>query len=200
MINIINLNISNLASVLNAFDYLKINYRVSNSKKDIVNASHLILPGVGTFSAGMDSLKKNNIIDTLKEQIMVKKKPILGICLGMQMFFENSEESFGTQGLGLLKGQVIKLPKSEEYTIPRIGWASSYLEKDFLGLKKGDEADFYYIHSFYAKNKDKSDLAISTENIKITGAVSKENIFGTQFHPEKSHKTGLKILENFTKI
>lgn len=200
MITVIDLNISNLSSVLNALNFLKIKYKVSNSKEDIIKASHLILPGVGTFSAGMDRLKNKCILEVLKEQIITEKKPILGICLGMQMFFESSEESKGVKGLGVLEGKVIKLPKSKDYTIPRIGWAESQVTKDFLCFKKDKKADFYYIHSYYTKITNESDMAIATEKSKITGAVFKENIYGTQFHPEKSHKLGLKILESFAKI
>lgn len=200
MLVVINLNISNLSSVLNALDYLNLKYKVSDKKSEIKSASALILPGVGTFGAGMDALKKSHLIGTIEDEVLKKKKPILGICLGMQMFFESSEESPGAKGLSLFEGKVNKLPPSDDYTIPRIGWGESLLKRDFLALKKNDKADFYYIHSFCAEPKDKSIIAITSESSEITGAVQKDNIYGTQFHPEKSHTRGLTILKEFSRL
>lgn len=200
MLVVIDLNISNLNSVLNALDFLKIDYVVSNKSDDIKKATKFILPGVGTFEAGMNALNKYDITDSLVEEVVKKGKPILGICLGMQLFFETSEESPGISGLGLLRGDVIKLPENSAYTIPRIGWAESVFEKDFLGFEKDQKADFYYIHSFYAKPKDSTVIAISSEAGLVTGAVSSNNIFGCQFHPEKSHKNGLKMITNFSEL
>lgn len=200
MLVVINLNISNLSSVLNALDFLKVEYKVSNKKNEIKKASVLILPGVGTFGAGMGSLQKNDLICTLKEEVLINKKPILGICLGMQLFFELSEESPAVIGLSLLKGKVEKLPESQDYTIPRIGWGESKLKKDFLSLSVGEKKDFYYIHSFFANPADKSIIAITTERNDVTGAVLKDNIYGCQFHPEKSYTTGLLILKEFSKV
>lgn len=200
MLVVINLKISNLSSVLNALNYLKIKYKVSDKKADLKKASALILPGVGTFEAGMEALEKADILKTLQEEVLKNKKPILGICLGMQMFFASSEESPGVKGLALLGGEVVRLPRSGDYTIPRIGWGESYVKKDFLGLKEGATADFYYIHSFYAKVKNKSILAVLSEKNDITGAVHSGNIYGCQFHPEKSHKYGLAILKAFADL
>ena len=198
MITVVNLGISNLSSVLNALKYLEIDFCVSNQAQEIGNATHLILPGVGTFSEGMSQIRNQGLFEVLREKVLKNKTPILGICLGMQLLFETSEESEGVEGLGLLKGDVIKLPITDTYTIPRIGWAESVLEKDFLGFNKGDSADFYYIHSFYCKPKNENIITISGENGKVTGAVQDNNIFGCQFHPEKSHKAGLKILKQFS--
>jgi len=198
MITVVNLGISNLSSVLNALKYLEIDFCVSNQAQEIGNATHLILPGVGTFSEGMSQIRNQGLFEVLREKVLKNKTPILGICLGMQLLFETSEESEGVEGLGLLKGDVIKLPITDTYTIPRIGWAESVLEKDFLGFNKGDSADFYYIHSFYCKPKNENIITISGENGKVTGAVQENNIFGCQFHPEKSHKAGLKILKQFS--
>lgn len=200
MLVVINLKISNLSSVLNALDYLSIKYKVSSDKADIKRASALILPGVGTFEAGMEALNKSDLLKSLREEVLVNKKPILGICLGMQMFFDTSEESPGVRGLSFIKGDVIRLRPSRDYTIPRIGWGESYVRADFLSLNVGDVADFYYIHSYFARVADKSVVAISTETNDVTGAVRKENVYGCQFHPEKSHKSGLRILTEFAKL
>lgn len=197
MITVVNLGISNLSSVLNALEYLGIEFCVSSDKDEIAKATHIILPGVGTFGKGMEQLKAKGLIEVIREQALKNKKPVFGICLGMQLMFESSEESGGVEGLGLLKGKVIKLPKSEKYTIPRIGWAESVFKKDFLGFNKGDKADFYYIHSFYCVPNDSEVTAITNEDENICCAVQDNNIFGCQFHPEKSHKAGLSLLKQF---
>ncbi len=197
MLVVINLKISNLSSVLNALDFLAIKYKVSDKAEDIKGASGLILPGVGTFEAGMGSLEKSGLLEVLKQEVVKNKKPILGICLGMQMFFEDSEESPGAKGLSFFKGSVRKLPKNKDYTIPRIGWGESYVKKEMLGLNVGQTKDFYYIHSFAANPLDNGIIAITTEKTGVCGAVCEGNIFGCQFHPEKSHTAGLNILKEF---
>lgn len=197
MITVINLEISNLNSVLNALKYLEIEFCVSDKKEEIEKATHIILPGVGTFGKGMEQLKSKGLIEPIRKQAFEKKIPVMGICLGMQLLFESSEESPGAEGLGLLKGNVIKLPKSEKYTIPRIGWAESIFKQDFLGFKNGDKTDFYYIHSFYCNPSDKNVIAIVNEDDNIACAIKENKIYGCQFHPEKSHKAGLNLLKNF---
>lgn len=197
MITVVNLGISNLNSVLNALSYLGIDFCISNKKEEITKATHLILPGVGTFGEGMSQLKEKGLVEILREEVLNNKKPILGICLGMQLMFESSEESTGIEGLGLIKGDVIKLPKSDKYTIPRIGWAESNFKKDFLGFNRGDDMDFYYIHSFYCKPAVSEIVAITDEEGNIACSVQDGNIFGCQFHPEKSHKAGLTLLKQF---
>jgi glutamine amidotransferase len=198
MITVVNLGISNLSSVLNALKYLGLDFCVSSRKDDISKSSHIVLPGVGTFGEGMSQLKENGLVEVLKEEVLTKKKPIIGICLGMQLLFETSEETEGVEGLGILKGNVIRLPKSDKYTIPRIGWAESFFTKDFLGFNKNDAADFYYIHSFYCDPVNKNITSIIDEEGKIACAVQDGNIFGCQFHPEKSHKAGLSLLKQFS--
>lgn len=199
MITVINLEISNLSSVLNVLSYVGIDYHVSDKKEDMKLASHIILPGVGTFGAGMTQLKDKGLIETLRNEAFNNKKPIMGICLGMQLLFESSEESEGFEGLGLLKGDVIKLPPSDKYTIPRIGWAESTFKRDFLGFKAGEKQDFYYIHSFYCKPTQPNIISITDEDGNIACAVQNANVFGCQFHPEKSHKAGLSLLKHFSK-
>lgn len=197
MITVVNLGISNLSSVLNALNFLGIDFCVSDDKDKIAKASHIILPGVGTFGAGMEQLQKKDLIDVIRNKTLKQNTPILGICLGMQLLFQTSEESPNVEGLSLIDGNVIRLPKSDKYTIPRIGWAESIFKKDFLSFKRNDVSDFYYIHSFYCVPKDENVISITDEDNNIACAVQDKNIFGCQFHPEKSHKAGLNLLKTF---
>jgi len=199
MIAVINLGNSNITSIINALEYLNIKYIVTKNYRDIEKCSKILLPGVGSFGNGIDELMRLNLFNTLKSEVLVNKKPILGICLGMQLLFEKSEESLNVEGLSLLKGEVVKLPDSVYYTIPRIGWADSRVNFDFLSLKKDEQIDFYYIHSFYVHPDDKSIVSISTDK-NITSAINFKNIYGCQFHPEKSYTKGLQILEGFVKL
>ena len=199
MITLINLGNSNIQSVINSLDYLNIEYLVSEDYKDIVKSDSIILPGVGTFESGILKLRELKMYDILRNEVLVKNKPILGICLGMQLLFESSEESPGIEGLGLISGNVVSIPTSEKYKIPRIGWAESILSVDFLGLNKNQVVDFYYIHSFYVNPRDKKIITITTDE-SLTAAINQNNIYGCQFHPEKSHTNGLTILSSFTKI
>lgn len=199
MIALINLGNSNLQSVVNALDYLSISYVITNCIHDIEKCDKIILPGVGTFSSGVLKLKELKLFDIIKKEVVSNNKPILGICLGMQLLFESSEESSGIEGLGVVKGKVISLPLSQNYKIPRIGWADSRLNFDFLGLKKGQNIDFYYIHSYYVKPNDSSVVAIDTD-AQLVSAIKYKNIYGCQFHPEKSYISGLDIISAFAKL
>ena len=138
------------------------------------------------------------MINSLQENVLEQQKPLLGICLGMQLLFDFSDEAEGVKGLGFIKGKVTRLPSSPSYTIPRIGWEDSEVSFDFLGLKKNEIVDFYYLHSFHGCPQDRDIISIKTEN-NITAAIHYNNIYGCQFHPEKSHKPGLKILKTFAK-
>ena len=162
LIALINLGNSNIQSVVNVLDRLSIDYIVTDSVNDIKKCDKIILPGVGTFGSGISRLKKLGLFDIIKEEV-VNNKPILGICLGMQMLFESSEESNGVDGLGLVKGMVVRLPLSKKYKIPRIGWADSEVKFDFLGLKRDQNIDLYYIHSYYVKTDDLGIVSINTD-------------------------------------
>jgi glutamine amidotransferase len=199
MIGIINLGNSNLMSLTNSLDYLSISYKVINNPDDLSLIDNIILPGVGSFKSGVDKLQELYLFEKILFEVKVNKKPILGICLGMQLLFESSEEDPGSIGLGLLKGKTVNLPKSKNFKIPRIGWADSQVNFDFLSLAKNSEMDFYYIHSFYVKPNDQNVVSISTDE-NITAAIHSDNIYGCQFHPEKSHINGLNILKAFSKI
>jgi glutamine amidotransferase len=201
MIVIVDYGMGNLWSVLKAFKRINADAIVSSEIEDIKNAGKLILPGVGHFRNGMDKLKKLNLIDILNEKVLLQKTPILGICLGVQLFTKHSEEG-DCEGLGWLDARTIKFnfnKLNSIYKIPHMGWNSIKPEKDcilFDGLEK--DALFYFVHSFHVCPDKKDDIASTTEyNIRFVSSIQKDNIYGTQFHPEKSHKNGLKILENF---
>lgn len=199
MLGIINLQTSNLMSIKNSLDYLNIPFSIITEPAQLLNVEKIILPGVGTFGNGIRTLKKLDLFNALKEHVQLHNKPILGICLGMQMLFDKSEESPEAEGLSLLSGEVIKLPNSQNYTIPRIGWAKSMTVAPFLNFELNQDFDFYYIHSFYVKPENQTDIAIVTET-DITAAVHNNYIYGCQFHPEKSHIHGLEILKRFSEI
>lgn len=200
MLGIINLEISNLTSVLNALEYVSINYIVIEKTTDFFKVNKIILPGVGTFAAGMTALKEKGFYEHLCNAVLDEKRPILGICLGQQLLFSSSEESPEVNGLDFLKGKVVKIPKNSDYNIPRVGWAESAFRKDFFSFNVGDKEDFYYIHSYSVQPVNDEVIAVITEANGIVGAVSFENIYGCQFHPEKSHSNGLRILKNFAEL
>lgn len=197
MIGILNLETSNLSSVTNAMNFINSRFLIIRTREDLKVVDKIILPGVGTFGDGIKSLHNQNLYDQIIEEVKKNKKPILGICLGLQMFFEESEESKNVKGLGLIDGSVKKLSQSDLYSIPRIGWASSKVRNNFLGLEKNQSVDFYYIHSYLVKPIDPNIIYVTTEE-DIPSCIKSENIYGCQFHPEKSHVIGLNILKKFS--
>ena len=182
---------------------MKVNAVVSSDPKEIAGSDKLILPGVGHFGKAMANLKELNLLDTLNEAVLVKKKPILGICLGMQLLAKKSEEG-DAEGLGWIDGEVVKFQVSDKlkYKIPHMGWNQVYLKNDGLLMKKIPElSEFYFVHSYYMKIKNRADLLNETEYDYIfTSAVEKDNVFGVQYHPEKSHDAGAQILKNFIEL
>ena len=164
----------------------------------ILQADHIILPGVGSFGDAMENLNKFGLIDVIHEAIN-RKIPFLGICLGLQILFESSEETPGVAGLGILKGKIVRIPEGPGLKIPHMGWNSLNVREGaslFKGLEK--EPYVYFVHSYYLQAKDPKIVAATTEyGVTIHASVEKENVFACQFHPEKSSKTGLAILKNF---
>lgn len=200
MIGVLNLSISNLNSVLNAFDHLAIPHSIVENVEQLERVSHIILPGVGTFASGMQAIEQRGFLAALKYQVIERKRPFLGICLGMQLLFNKSEESPGISGLGLIDGTVRRLPQSDDYKIPRIGWCETVFCKEFLTNHTDSAADYYYLHSYQAEVNDSAIVAArSGKDLNIVSAIQVDNIHGVQFHPEKSHTAGLQILKAFAR-
>ncbi len=195
-IGIIDFNLSNLESVKAACKYAKIDYKVINKKDDIIKCHGLILPGVGTFGAAIKNLKKQKIFKILK--IALKKKPTLAICLGMQLLLDQSDESKGIKGFGIIKGKCKKFKK--KFKVPHTGWNSvKILKKDKIYKNISKKSAFYFVHSYYVDilNKNITTSVTNYENFKFISSFNYKNIFGLQFHPEKSAGTGLLIYKNF---
>ncbi len=198
MIAIIDYGAGNLFSVKNALDYLNINSTITNKKEDIENADGLILPGVGAFPAAMKMLGKTGLIETIKEQ--TKQKPMLGICLGMQILFEKGYEFEEADGLSLINGKVDKIVDNG-LIIPHMGWNKLEKQNDCpLMYNLPDEAYVYFVHSFQAYCKKENIAAYCEYGDIIPALVFEGNVYGAQFHPEKSGDVGLKILKNFESL
>ena len=203
MIGIIDYGVGNLFSLKSSFEAIGEEVFVSGDKDKLSQADGLILPGVGAYADAAAKLKENGLDDFVKDQAK-KGKPLMGICLGMQLLFEKSFEYGEHEGLGILKGEVVPMQGSlpEELKIPHIGWNALHkTQQDCPIFKDIDEGDFvYFVHSYYAQGCDDS-LAATTEYGKeLTAAVCKDNVFGCQFHPEKSGSVGMKILRAFSLI
>ena len=194
MIAIIDYGAGNLQSVKNALDFLKVKCKVTSDKDEILKADKVIFPGVGCFGDVMKALEEKKLIDVVKK--VIKEKPFLGICLGLQVLFEGSEESKGVKGLGIFKGKVIRFKTNLK--VPQIGWNNiEVIGKDKLvnGL---DGKFFYFVHSYYVEPEDKSIVLTRTDyDGKFVSGIRKDNICAFQFHPEKSGFLGLKILKRF---
>lgn len=201
MIAILDYDAGNLKSVEKALKFLGQESIVTRDRKEILAADKVILPGVGAFGVAMENLKKYELDKVIKE-VVEKKTPFLGICLGLQLLFEGSEESSGVEGLHILDGEIVKIPEAPGLKIPHIGWNSLQLQNDgrlFQGIPQ--ETFVYFVHSFYLKAKEERIVKAVTEyGVRIHASVEKENVFACQFHPEKSSSIGLKMLENFAKI
>ncbi len=201
MIAIIDYNAGNLKSVEKALHFLEQPCVITRDRSEILAADHVILPGVGAFGDAMEQLKKYELDKVIRE-VAEQNKPLLGICLGLQLLFESSEESPGVEGLHILDGQVLRIPDKEGLKIPHIGWNSlSYPNRGRLFAGIPEDAYVYFVHSYYLKAADPSIVCATTEySTHIHAAVEKGNVFACQFHPEKSSSTGLKILKNFTQV
>ena len=199
MIAIIDYGMGNLHSVENAFKYIKAECVITNDIETIKQADKLVLPGVGAFPDCMKHLHEMHLFEVIKEEVLVKQKPFLGICLGMQALFEDSYEMEYTKGFGFLKGSITKM-EDPNVKIPHIGWNLLEKNQDCNVFDAMNEQPFvYYVHSYRATNYDPQDLLAYSQygDLKIVGMVKKANIVGCQFHPEKSGSDGLAILKWF---
>lgn len=201
MIAIIDYDAGNLKSVEKALVSLGEETIITRNFSEILSADKVILPGVGAFGDAMAQLKKYEL-DKVVHEVAEKETPLLGICLGLQLMFESSEETQGVEGLHLLDGHIHRIPDAEGIKIPHIGWNSLEFPKEsrlFKGIE--DQAYVYFVHSYYLKAADEAIVAATTEySTHIHAAVEHGNIFACQFHPEKSSTVGLQILQNFAKL
>ena len=201
MVAIIDYNAGNLKSVEKALSAVGQESVITRDFQTILTADHVILPGVGAFGQAMAQLKQYEL-DKVIHEVVEKKTPFLGICLGLQLLFEGSDESQGVEGLHLLDGQILRIPDKEGLKIPHIGWNSLDLQNEgrlFQGMKQNPYV--YFVHSYYLKAKDESIVKATCDySTCIHASVEKDNVFACQFHPEKSSEVGLSILKNFTQI
>ena len=201
MVAIVDYDAGNLRSVEKALRALGMEPVISRNPEEILSADRVILPGVGSFGEAMGRLEQYHLIEVLHE-VVKENIPLLGICLGMQVLFESSEECPSVNGLGILKGEILKIPPSEGLKIPHMGWNSLKIDPSsrlFQGVCSGDYV--YFVHSYYLKAEDEKIVAATTDySTNIHAAVENGNIFGCQFHPEKSSDTGLRILQNFIQL
>jgi glutamine amidotransferase len=196
MIAIVDYGMGNLFSIYNALQKVEAAPQIAQQPEELKGADGIVIPGVGAFGKCMERLSR---FESALGRALESGVPMLGICIGLQVLFERSEESPGAKGLGWIKGEVVKLP--EGVMIPQMGWNSLTIERQvpiLEGIKDGDM--FYFVHSYYGVPEDRTLIAATTEHgVKVTAAVSKDNLSATQFHPEKSGETGLLILKNFVR-
>lgn len=201
MVAIIDYDAGNIRSVEKAILALGGQVKVTREREEILSADHIILPGVGAFGDAMEKLHRYGLVDVITEAVM-RNIPFLGICLGLQLLFESSEESEGVKGLGILSGKIRRLPESEGLKIPHIGWNSLQYPNAgrlFEGIAEG--AYVYFVHSYYLEADQPKIVTAATEYAAyIHASVEQGNVFACQFHPEKSGDTGLRILKNFVDL
>jgi glutamine amidotransferase len=201
MITIIDYGMGNLRSVQKACEHLGYDAMISSSASDIANAEKLILPGVGAFRDAIGHLKDQNLVDPIRDYIS-SDKPFLGVCLGLQLLFEKSYEDGVYEGLGVVPGEVVRFPAQPGLKVPHMGWNRLEVRGDqtlFRGIPA--EAHVYFVHSYYVVPTDESVVAATSEHgIRFCSAIARNNLFATQFHPEKSQRVGLKILDNFARF
>ncbi len=200
---IVDYGTGNLNSVKRSLDILGVSSVVSSDPKDIASAEKIILPGVGHFGKAMSNLKRLNLLDPLHDAVLAKRKPILGICLGMELMAEKSEEG-NASGLGWFEAEIIQFNVSNKkrYKVPHMGWNQICIKKTSSLMKNVPEfSEFYFVHSYHLKIKNQTDLLNETEyEVTFPSAIEKDNIFGVQYHPEKSHDAGLQLLKNFIEL
>mgnify|MGYP003563750162 CR=1 FL=1 len=202
MIGIINYGMGNIRSVQNALTYLGYSVRIISAPVELDQVERIILPGVGAFGRAMDNLHSLGFVDALNEHVIERQKLFLGICLGMQLICRESDEFGRHQGLGWIDGRIERIPGDMNLRVPHVGWNSLSIRKSG-GLMNGvaEQSDVYFVHGFYLPAHDQSFVSADCEyGQPVTAVIEQENIFATQFHPEKSQRVGLTILENFSRI
>ena len=201
MVAIIDYDAGNIKSVEKAMQLLGQEVKITRDRDEIMAADHVILPGVGAFGDAMEKLHQYGLVEGIHE-VTTKGTPFLGICLGLQLLFERSDEAPGVEGLGVLKGDILKLPDKEGYKIPHMGWNSLDFPQEgrlFKGL--GEHPYVYFVHSYYLKAAEEEIVAATADyTTTIHASVEKDNVFACQFHPEKSSDVGLQILKNFVEL
>ena len=201
MIAIIDYDAGNIKSVEKALQKLGADVVITKDAKEILQADKVILPGVGAFGDAMANLKKFGL-DKVIYEVVEKGTPFLGICLGLQLLFERSDETPGVAGLGILKGEILRIPDKDDLKIPHMGWNSLHLQNQgrlFQGLP--EQSYVYFVHSYYLKAEDEQIVKATTDySVNIHASVEKGNVFACQFHPEKSSDVGLQILKNFVEL
>ncbi len=200
---IVDYGTGNLNSVRRGLDRLGVNSLISADPADIARADKIVMPGVGHFGTAMVNLRRLNLIDALNEAVLTKQKPILGICLGMELMARASEEG-DASGLGWFDAEMVRFNMSDKqrYKIPHMGWNRIHIKKHSLLMQSIPElSEFYFVHSYYLRANNESDILNET-NYEITypSAIEKDNIFGVQYHPEKSHDAGAQLLKNFVEL
>ena len=201
MIAIIDYDAGNIKSVEKALQKLGADVVITNDAQEILRADKVILPGVGAFGDAMANLKKFGL-DKVIYEVVENGTPFLGICLGLQLLFERSDETPGVAGLGILKGEILRIPDKDDLKIPHMGWNSLHLQNQgrlFQGLS--EQSYVYFVHSYYLKAEDEQIVKATTDySVNIHASVEKDNVFACQFHPEKGSDVGLKILKNFVEL
>ena len=201
MIAIIDYDAGNIKSVEKAMQLLGQEVTITRDRETIMNADKVILPGVGAFGDAMGKLRQYGLDEVIRD-VTAKGTPFLGICLGLQLLFESSEETPGVEGLGILKGKIVKIPPAPGLKIPHMGWNSLHFQNNgrlFQGIP--EQTYVYFVHSYYLQAEEPEIVKATTEySTCIHASVEKDNVFACQFHPEKSSKWGLKILENFAAV
>ena len=201
MIAIIDYDAGNIKSVEKAFQALGEDIIITRDQEVILHADGVVLPGVGAFGDAMGKLHDYGLVEVI-HKVVEKKTPFLGICLGLQLMFESSEETPGVEGLSILKGKIVKIPENGELKIPHMGWNSLHLQNEgrlYRGIQ--EQAYVYFVHSYYLKAEEPEIVKATTDySVNIHASVEKGNVFACQFHPEKSSDVGLNILKNFVEL
>jgi len=204
MVTIIDYGVGNLNSIKNMLKKIGVDSVISSQTADIESAEKLILPGIGSFEYGMKKLRGSDFFQTLERKVLQNKTPILGVCLGAQLLLNGSEEGLPVEGLGWIEGKAVRFDQdkmAEVYKVPHMGWNELIVKKESLLFKDmHPDQRYYFVHSYHMLCSREADiLAESNYSYNFVAAVEKENVLGVQFHPEKSHKFGMKLYDNFIK-